>query len=203
MSALRIMRTTSPRISATPRSSPRRATGRVTTPASRPADEDGDQVHPPLVTSTATRHRSVGHGHPDLLARDRRGRAGRALASGVVRDDGLAAVARRVSDRAVGFHDGAGREERARPVLEGRALQELEALLGEKDGRRLSATDLDAAEGVVQARCDGDDPDRQDQGGDQDLDQGEAAPAAQWMLTRPEAATTTLRVRPSAGLTTT
>src|SRR5438034_7039863 len=119
-----------------------------------------------------------------------------------VGDDCLAAVGRRAGDRAVGFHDDAGRQERARPVLEGRALQELEALLGEKDGCRLPPADLDAADGVVQPRRDGDDPDRQDQRCDQDLDEGEAA-RAHWILTRPEAATTTLRVPPSAGLTTT
>src|SRR5207247_2114411 len=168
-----------------------------------------DDVHREWLAELAgAGQRTIAHPHLDLLARQRRGRAARADAD--VRDRRGSHV-RRAGDRlalTIRRAGGAGARQtmlRRRPRAQGcrrevghrPGSELLDPLLGEEHRGRLAAARGDAARRVLEAGGDRHQADRQEGGGHEHFGQREAAPPVDYCtLTRPEAATTTLRVPP-------
>src|SRR5262249_53503398 len=104
--------------------------------------------------------------------------------------------ATRVTRDAVLGHRG-GRESARREIHHRLRAELFDPLLGEEHRGGLAATHGDAARGVLKARDESEQPDRDHGRGDQHLTQCEAARLLVYCtLTRPEAATATLRVPP-------
>src|SRR5215470_2894876 len=170
--------------------------------ASASRHEHGDHVQATLLVELALpRNGSVEDGHLHELA------VRRARAAGAVDDRRHAPVEGRIGDRAISFRRCAGLQGRAGPVGQRERLQPFEPLLGEEGGRGLTLAELHAARGVLESGCDPHQADREDQCRHEDLTQAEASFAAcraavceasHRTLTRPVAATTTVRVALSA-----
>src|SRR5262249_55109819 len=124
-------------------------------------------------------------------------------AAGAIDDRRHAPVEAGVGDRAISFRRGAGLESRAGPVGQRERLEPFEPLFGQKGGRGLTLAELHAARGVLKSRGDAHQADREAQCRHETLAQAEASFAAcrapardasHRTLTRPVAATTTVRL---------
>src|SRR2546425_1281884 len=192
-SPVRVRRTTRASTSAPPVSLWTSRPTAFITSASTTGYERGDHVQSALLVQLAlSRDRPVEHRHLDQLA------APRARPAGAVGDRRHASVAGRVGDRAVAFRRRAGAQGDARPVGQRQSLELLEPLRRHERRRRFAVAHLDAAGGVLEPRGDGDESDGEDDHRHEDLAQREAPLVADRplhrTLTRPVAATTTVRI---------